>query len=41
MGGNNLGGETMLKITMKKGGRNGTFDGDNIHHSTFAMYEGL
>jgi hypothetical protein len=40
MGGNNLGGGTMLKLSMKKRGQNGTFDGDIIHHSSFAMYEG-
>jgi hypothetical protein len=41
MGGNNWGGETMLKLSMKKRGQNGTFDGDIIRHSNFVMYEGL
>jgi hypothetical protein len=41
MGGNKLGGETVLKLSMKKRGQNGTFDEDIIHHSSFAMYEGL
>jgi hypothetical protein len=40
MGGNNLGGGAMLKLSMKKRGQNGTFDVDIIHDSSFAMYEG-